>query len=58
MVKLKYKSSGNNGISHHRGTESTEGFFFFAHRETRPPRLARMAGVATMGKRNQASLAR
>jgi hypothetical protein len=31
-------------VIHHRDTEDTEIFYLFAHRETRPPRLERVAG--------------
>ncbi|MGD8380674.1 MAG: hypothetical protein PVJ11_00905, partial [Syntrophobacterales bacterium] len=34
-------------------TESTEGTIFLPDRETRPPRLARMAGRRRSGKRSQ-----
>jgi hypothetical protein len=37
----------------HGDTESTEGTIFLPDRETRPPRLARMAGSRRSGKRSQ-----
>jgi hypothetical protein len=40
-------------FTHHRDTESTEGTIFLPDRETRPPRLARMAGRRRSGKRSQ-----